>query len=390
MFRKMPVILLGMIAIIMCLNGWIPLEIKQGIYALSLSVKSFIIFILPALIFMLLFKTLSQLSKQATAMLLFILVAVCLSNFLSTMVSYQVGSALYHLNLSIGLPESSVGLTPLWVFALPKVISNDKAMLAGMVLGLTVALFKPSLAGRVSTYFEKIIAVVLKALTYVIPVFVCGFMIKLVHDKMIKSIFLEYSLIFTLVALSAFAYIACVYFICNRFNFSKVLSSIKNMLPASIAGFSSMSSAAALPLTMIGVEKNVEDPSVVRLAIPVTVNTHLIGDCFAIPIFAFAVMNNFGIAEPSFFSYVVFAVYFVIAKFSVAAIPGGGIIVMLPILESQFGFTSEMSLLITALYVLFDPVITSANIMGNGGFALTVDKLWNVFKKKKDIKSDAF
>jgi Na+/H+-dicarboxylate symporter len=390
MFRKMPVILLAMIAIVICLDGWIPVEIKQGIYALSLSVKSVIIFVLPALIFMLLFKTLSQLSKQATKILLFILIAMCLSNFLSTMISYQVGSAIYHLNLAIALPRESISLTPLWEFNLPKLISNDKAMLAGMVLGIALALFNPSLATRISTYFEKIINILLRVLTYIIPIFVCGFMIKLVHDKMMKSIFIEYSLIFSIVALSAFTYIGFIYVIANRFRFSKVVSSIKNMLPASIAGFSSMSSAAALPLTMIGVEKNAEDPSVARLAVPVTVNTHLIGDCFAIPIFAFAVMKNFGVAEPAFLSYIIFAIYFVMAKFSVAAIPGGGIIVMLPILETQFGFTSEMSLLITALYVLFDPVITSANVIGNGGFALAISKLWNVFKKKKRIKYDAF
>jgi Na+/H+-dicarboxylate symporter len=70
-----------------------------------------------------------------------------------------------------------------------------------------------------------------------------------------------------------------------------------------------------------------------------------------------------------------FALYFVLAKFSVAAIPGGGILVMLPILESQLGFTAEMGSMITALYILFDPVITCANVLGNGGFAMVVDRL---------------
>jgi Na+/H+-dicarboxylate symporter len=141
-----------------------------------------------------------------------------------------------------------------------------------------------------------------------------------------------------------------------------------------------MSSAAAIPVTIIGTEKNTKNSSLTRLATPLTVNTHLIGDCFAIPIFAFAVMKNFGIAEPTFFTYLLFALYFVIAKFSVAAIPGGGIIVMLPILENQLGFTGEMSSLITALYVLFDPIITCANILGNGGFMLALNKL-SVFSK---------
>lgn len=61
--------------------------------------------------------------------------------------------------------------------------------------------------------------------------------------------------------------------------------------------------------------------------------------------------------------------YFVLAKFSVAAVPGGGILVMLPILEAYLGLNGEMLSLITALYLLFDPVITCANILGNGAFA---------------------
>ncbi len=31
--------------------------------------------------------------------------------------------------------------------------------------------------------------------------------------------------------------------------------------------------------------------------------------------------------------------------------------------------------LITALYILFDPFITSANVLGNGAFARIIDKL---------------
>ena len=48
---------------------------------------------------------------------------------------------------------------------------------------------------------------------------------------------------------------------------------------------------------------------------------------------------------------------------------------MLPILAAYLGFNVEMLSLITALYVLFDPVITCANVFGNGGFALVISKL---------------
>lgn len=384
MFRKMPFILLAIILLVFFIDPFIPIYLKQFLYSLSLSVKSLIIFMLPLIIFMLLFKTISQLSRTATKMIFLILVALCCSNFLSTMISYQIGSIIYQLDLSITMPADQINLMPSWSFALPKLIANDHAMFAGIFFGILFSLFKPALGLKISHYFEKAIHQMLSMLTFVIPIFISGFIIKLIHDKLIHTIIYDYSLIFILVAISQFIYIACIYLVSNRFNVFSFLQALKNMLPAAITGFSSMSSAAAMPLSIIGTEKNTKNPSLTRLTTPITVNTHLIGDCFAIPIFAFAIMKNFGILEPTFFAYLLFALYFVMAKFSVAAIPGGGIIVMLPILESQLGFTAEMSSLITALYILFDPVITCTNILGNGGFALTLSKL-PVFSKLAKI-----
>jgi len=373
MFKKMPIILLALIGLIILTDRFIPLGVKSVALALSLSIKAAIVFILPFLIFMLLFKTISQLSKGASKMIGVILIAICCSNFVSVMVSHQVASAVYNLDLSLSVPEGVAGLTPAWSLQLPKLIANNHAMFAGIALGIFFSFFQQSLGQKISMVFEKIVKNILTALTLAIPVFITGFVVKLIHDKMIKSIVADYSLIFLIVTASAFAYIAFVYFVGSRFKVSRWASNMKNMLPAAITGFTSMSSAAAMPLTLMAAEKNAGKSS--QLSIPLTVNTHLIGDCFAIPIFAFAVMKNFGMAEPSLMLYLSFAFYFVMAKFSVAAIPGGTIIVMLPILESQFGFTTEMASLITALCILFDPVITCANISGNGGFATVLSRI---------------
>lgn len=374
MFRKMPIILTAIILLAVLLDGFLPLYYKSFLYAVSLSIKSVIIFCLPMIIFMLLFKTISKLTINATKVIILILAGVCVSNFLSTMISYNVGAAIYHFDFSIALPQDAVGLEPVWAFTLPKLVANDHAMFAGVILGILFSLFSPSIAGRVSSYFEKIVDIALKAITMVIPVFIAGFVVKLIHDRVMENIIHEYALIFILVAAAQFCYIAFIYMTANQFQLSSFGSSIRNMLPAAVAGFGSMSSAAAMPLTIIGAEKNTQNPNLTRLVIPATVNIHLIGDCFAIPIFAFAVMKNFGMPEPAFFTYLIFAFYFVMAKFSVAAIPGGGIIVMLPILESHLGFNAEMASLITALYILFDPVITCANVLGNGGFSLALSK----------------
>lgn len=380
MFRKMPVILLVIISLIVFFQKWIPIPWQSFFYSLSLSIKSLMSFLLPALLFMLLFKTLSRLSKGATRMVVFILVAVCCSNFISTMISYQIGSIVYKFDLALPIPQDSIGLNTLWVFSLPKWIPNDTAMFAGVILGIVLPLWKADFSQKLAAIFDKGVNGIIKLFMGMIPFFIAGFVMKFVHDQVFENLLKNYALIFLIVACSQFTYIFCIYFLANRFKFSPFISCLKNMLPASIVGFSSMSSAAAMPLTLIGTEKNTQNPLLSRFLIPTTVNIHLVGDCFAIPIFAFAVMKSFGVIEPSFFTYALFAFYFVIAKFSVAAVPGGGILVMLPILESYLGFDAAMGSLIFALYVLFDPIITCANVLGNGGFALAISK---VMKKEK-------
>jgi Na+/H+-dicarboxylate symporter len=136
-----------------------------------------------------------------------------------------------------------------------------------------------------------------------------------------------------------------------------------------------MSSAAAMPLSIRSAERNTGNPGVARAVIPATLNIHMIGDSIAIPIMIMVILRTFGFEPFNFYTYLTFTGYFMIAKFAVAAVPAGTILVMVPVLEAELGFTPEMSALITALYILFDPVISAANVSGNGAFAILFDKV---------------
>ena len=87
MFSKMPVLLVGLIAFAVSAYSWIPLTALQTFYAISLTLKSLIAFVLPLIIFSLLYKTAAHLSKKASFMVLGLIALVCTSNYLSTMIS---------------------------------------------------------------------------------------------------------------------------------------------------------------------------------------------------------------------------------------------------------------------------------------------------------------
>jgi len=380
-FRKMPIILIAIIFFLIIANQFIPTQIQSVLYALSLTIISLLVSILPIIIFILLFKTAANLAKHATMLIFLIFVGVCISNFIGTMLSFNVGKLIYHLDLQLQLPESVEPLIPTWSFSFPKLISNDKAMFAGLIIGILSAVFKPVFTLKIANYLDRIVDKIFLVIVCVMPLFITGFVIKLIHDKIIFMIISQYAVIFFSIAIAQFSYICLLYLIYSKFRFSVFITCLKNMSPAAIAGLGTMSSAASMPLTLIGTEKNSQHPSLVRAIIPTTVNIHLIGDCFAIPIFAFAVLKTFGLPDPTFLQYLVFALYFVLAKFSAAGVPAGGIMVMLPVLAAHLGFNSEMTTLITALYVLFDPIFTCANIMGNGAFALLIANLYTRLKK---------
>lgn len=383
MFREIPFILVLIIAAIILLDPFLPLLFKQILYTISLNIKVVIVMLLPLIIFGLLFKAAVFLSKGATKIIGLILVMVCCSNFISTFLSHFVGIIVYNFDMSMILPKETTGMEALWVLKLPSLIPNDKAMFAGIILGLLAAKLQPVRALQVANSIENFINTILKGFVYLIPLFVAGFVVKLNTDGVMKVIIKDYSTIFVMVALAQFTYISLVYFLLNNCQIKGFLNNIKNMIPAAISGLSTMSSAASMPLTLIGAENNASNKEIAQSVIPATVNIHLVGDCFAIPIFAYAVLKSFGMAEPSLYHYLIFVFYFVIAKFSVAGIPGGGIIVMLPILEQHLGFNAAMLSLITALYILFDPVITCANVLGNGAFAKMMDRLVSAMGKKK-------
>jgi Na+/H+-dicarboxylate symporter len=79
----------------------------------------------------------------------------------------------------------------------------------------------------------------------------------------------------------------------------------------------------------------------------------------------------------------IFALTFTITKFSGAGVPGGSVLVMIPVLESCLGFTHEMTALITICYMLIDPIASSGNVIGNNLFVIHFSKFYGFVSKKR-------
>ncbi|GHU12145.1 sodium:proton antiporter [Alphaproteobacteria bacterium] len=374
--KNLPLVLIVVIIASIFLHPIIPYDVKSIIYALSLTIKSIVLCVLPFIIFGLLFKTLVKLSNHAVSVLFLIFGTLCASNFFNTFVACNIGSLLYHFDFDLGgVIGSESTLEPYFMFLIPNIIKNDWALFGGICAGLAAACYNREWALSIANKIDTIVRNLFSAISFLVPLFIIGFVVKSASEGSLVNIIKSYSSILLVFAVYATFHTFVAYYVINKFSLEKCLSCLKNMFPAWLTAISTMSSALAMPVTILSTEQNVKNTELAGSVISATVNVHLLGDCLAIPIIAYALLKNNGFAEPSLYSYFVFTLFFVIAKFSVAAIPGGGILVMIPILEKYLNFTPEMSTLIIAIYIIFDPIITGFNVLGNGALAILIDGL---------------
>jgi Na+/H+-dicarboxylate symporter len=378
---SLPKQLLLVIIASLLLGDLIPLELKRVLFTSSLVIKSALIFTLPFIVFSCIFSSVLEMQlKGAISIVGAILVGICFSNLSSTWVAFSMSKVFFvsGIHSIANSSDSASALTPLFSFNLQPWLSNDKALLLGLLVGILSKVWKKkeqdfarlAISLRTAAYF-----ILNRLFVPSIPLFVLGFALKLQHDRVLFLTLKEYSAVFGLVSLILLFYLGFLYWLGSGFHFQRFKGFIQTVIPSVVSGFSTMSSMAALPLTLKAAEKNTQDSQISRMVVPMTVNNHLVGDSIFIPYIGIALISSAHPGGLQIGQFLEFSFYFVMAKFAVAAVPGGGIMVMLPILDKYLGLSAEMLSLITTLYVLFDPVITAANVAGNGAFSILIARL---------------
>jgi Na+/H+-dicarboxylate symporter len=372
-----------MIFLVFTFGERLNISLRSHLYSVSLLLKDFIIFLLPVIIFSFILNGIVKLKTESIRIIIILIPLVCLSNFAGFWTSYAFALPfLKHGFITISRPEVSDILEPSWTIGIPRLVENNTALIGGVLFGLASSLIK---SPYIQVYCNKLNDfanfLLKKIICRILPFFILGFVIKMQHEGTLSIIISEYSRLLVVVALLIYLYIfSIIYFLCGR-NIQLAIQKVRNLIPGILVGMFSMSSAAAIPNTIQGSEKNLRNREVAQFVVPATANIHLLGDCFAVPIIGLALMASFGYGIPGAGQYLTFTLYGVIAKFAAAGIPGGSVLILLPIFEQVFGFTPQMLTAITAVYLLFDPIATSSNVFGHGMFALLFEAVYKKFKK---------
>ncbi len=368
---SLPMQLLIIVAGTFLLGHLIPLAYKSFFYTVSTQLQEVLVFVLPFIVFSYIFACLVSFENNVVLFLLTLLILVVLSNGLSSLYAYGVGKFCFSYATSIQPVTSQVEpLKAMEIFTFYKV-SNLYALLSGTILGLIFFYFRYPRVVKLAESLKAAANFFLRSIFIpLIPLFIFGFMLKMEHDGILSQALTSYAPIVVIAVVAQALYISGMFMIAAHFKFGSWATYIKNAFPSMVTAFTTMSSSITMPLVLQGAEKSSKYPKVVQACVPATINIHTVGDSITLPLLIMATLLTFGHPFPSFETYLTFTGYYVLQKFAGATVPGGGVMLAMPILQGLFGFDPTMQGFITAIYMLFDPFLTVGNVTGNGAFAI--------------------
>ena len=383
--KRTSLILIILLISIFCFGNYIPLNFKSILYSISLTIQELLIFVVPFIILIFISRSIILLKNHAIKLAFSFVLLIYISNFIASFISFNISFYALTNNADLEISNNNQfqlidNLKPLWTLNLYKILSNKIALIMGVILGIILPIFIKDKAEQVvDKLFNYVMKLINQVFIPIIPLFIVGFMIKLQHDNIFELAIINHLYILKLIIVVALIYILLIYLVSRHFNITNFFTSLSNMLPAIFVAFISMSSTAALPYTIDGVQKNTNKKSKILISlIPSTSNMHLLGDCFLVPACIMIVLKMFNY-DITYTEFTIFLVYFVFMKFTVLTIPGGGMLTILPLLSTELGFNSAMLSAITTLYFLLDPFLASLNAAGNGGLFITLDKILSKF-----------
>lgn len=371
-------VVLGLI-IYLCIGSFLPTEVHQGLYTISLFIKDILLWLLPITVCLFIAHAISSFERQAPLFIMALFLFEACSNLTSVWFSFGCAHlAAEHLSNVLEPVRLQDVFEPLW--RLPSVRpswwSADKGTFVGISLGL-IAVFKFSfLKGFIISGKEVMETILTKIFARLIPLFILGFVARMYQTQLLNQMFHQYADFLLWLLLSLCAYIAILFAIGSHFSYEKFLRSVKNLLPAAGVAFGSGCSLSTMPWTIEGTAKNLDHPDFAKAVIPATTNIQQIGDCIAQTFLCFLIYLQFHGQAPDLSIWIPFTLVFVLARFATAAVIGGAIFVMLPIYEYYLGFTPEMIAIILAFNVILDPVITCSNVVANGALCRIFERVW--------------
>lgn len=358
LFSSLPLQLVAVLCLAAVCSVVLPGSMVRGLFTISFMIKQLLEFFLPFIVFFFISSGVTAFKQNSLAMIGLLLGSVFVSNSLVSVYTYAVGTTVMSGIAQQGLSQACAGssaIAPYVMLPLSPLFRAEHAMLAALIVGVLLTFVSlPPLMRAVNGGKAAIEWGLNRLFIPVLPLYVFGFFLKMMVTLPIWQLCGLYGLIFVLCLLLQASAIVMAYLIAAGGCLRSAIRSLINASPSYVTALGTMSSIATLPVSVVCAENNTQNRPLSEFCMPILANVHLLGDAVCVPLFCIATMQAFLGVVPAFGTFAVFIGYFCVTMLAVSGIPGGGIIVMLPLLQSLFGFTPEMLSVMTALYLLQD------------------------------------
>lgn len=381
MFPKisLPLQLLLVIATVIVFGSSIPTNVIQCFYTLSVIFKECLNFLLPYMVFAFICAGILSFKQRAPIVIGIMVGLVFISNMLTPLIAYFVTKQLLPFitsNMILSNFTTQSSMQPLISISLPQLFRPEQAIFLAVGTGTIVSYFNISKAEECLQQGKKWIEWIVNNLFIpILPFYVFGFLIELHHRgvffDLCQSYGKTYALIITLQLSLLFAY----YVIAAGFNIQKAIEYIKNALPSYLTAFGTMSSTASIPVTIKCAQKNTHNKPLADIATPILANIHMLGDAVTVPVLAIVTLFVFQGTTPILSTFLTFVLYYSTTMLAASGIPGGGIMVTIPILKSILGCSDAMISIMITLHLLQDGFGTGGNVMGDGALMIIINKI---------------
>lgn len=373
------------VCLIACFHEQIPLHVARAVITVSSVMREMLVTILPFLLISFIATALRAIPRESAKLVGAVMSCVVVFNFLNILLSGVFGfSLLKDIEVcAVSIGQSSADYSAYFSLSLPQIVPVTWALCIGILVGVGNSFVQCVWLDHVIDFVHTCVQFFMKRFFIpMLPVFVAGFLLKMFKEGYV-SMFLEHNM-WTCIYMCAFlwGYIILLLFVLSDFRMQRVVQIVRNALPPVITAFSTMSSAAALPLSIQAAKDNTGDDVLAESVMPLTMNFHMLGDTIVIPIMMMMVLNMFAHPMPGIGGFCTFAILFVLNKFAGGGVPSGSIMVAVPILERYFGFDATMTGFIIAFYSVIDPIATSANVAANNLFVIFFSRIRNRLAKR--------
>ncbi len=391
------ILIISIMIIVVTMGHLVPLEVQRWAYTASSLIRGGLMFLLPFLVFPFVVMSITHLKSNGLTLIVSLLVLITLSNFLSILVGS--GAAAFFvpwMNFSMTFdPGDAEPLLAFFDFNLEPLVSVEALLLLGVAVGFSLTFKTETLVTqKITTFFEgyktKSIFFFQNIFIPLLPLYIFGMLLKLNAENDFSTVFSDFGSLIMVIIVIQIIYVFLVFLLGAGLSLQKARQCFLNALPAGLLGFSTMSSLVTMPVTLRVAEKNLGDKDLSQIAITSTVNCHDVGECISLSLITMAVylMAN-GMMMPDIIVFIKFAAIFAVAQFSGVSVPGGSVVILIPLLGTYLNFTPEMIGLVTTIAIFMDPVGTGQNVMGNSGFALVIQRYFKGIQwlLKKELRS---